>query len=91
MFFASVAPYFNATTTPISYNVTYTSAMASARSAGIGIVGFYTDITVQFSVNISTAFYTTSYARLTMQAYGDTVLLYYYVNWIVIGNSVNFA
>lgn len=83
---------FTAASVPLSFNITYNGAsITTAKSAGIGVVGFETNTTVDFSVNVSIAALTTSTCRLTLQAYGDTFLKRYSVNWIVVGNNIDFA
>lgn len=57
---------FSAASIPLSFNVTYSSPITSAKSAGIGVVGLYTGNTTDFSVNISVASFTTTTVRLTM-------------------------
>lgn len=86
----AAAPNFSAASIPLSFNITYSNSLATAKSAGIGIVGFDTEITNDFAVNISIASFTTTTCRITMQAYGDTVLFFYAINFIVTGN-INFA
>ena len=46
------SPYFNSSTVPVSYNISYSSALANTSyAAGIGIIGYGTFITNDFSLN----------------------------------------
>ena len=54
---------FVASTIPISYNMTYTSALSGTQSAGLGIVGFTTLQTLDMSMNASIVDFTATYIR----------------------------
>ena len=43
--------FYTSSDTPISFNISYTSALTGTTNAGIGIVGFETYITNDFSIN----------------------------------------
>jgi hypothetical protein len=82
---------FTASQTPISFLVTYSSALGSpARSAGVGIVGYTSSISRDFSPNVTIQNFTISTLRLTLRVYGDTSITYFSVNWIAVGNSAHF-
>jgi hypothetical protein len=44
---------FNAISTPLSYHISYSTPIINAKSAGVGIVGFESTISIDFSVNIT--------------------------------------
>lgn len=77
---------------PISYNITFAgSALTQTTSCGIGIVGFNTFITNDFSVNATIVNFLVNTMRITAQAFGDTIVSYFAVNYIAVGASVDFA
>jgi hypothetical protein len=78
-------------TTPPSYNISYSKALTSIKSAGIGIVGFNTSISLDFKINVTADYITNSTMRVTMRTFGDTVLCMLAINWIVVGNGFYFA
>ena len=46
-----VSAMFDASDVPISYNVTFTTALTGTTNAGIAITGFETYLTNDFSIN----------------------------------------
>ncbi len=83
--------FYNSSQTPISYYIVYSSVLTSTRSAGIGIVGFNTLITNDYSVNTTIENFTLYSLRVTAKVYGSTLLTFFSVNWIAVGNTVDFA
>ena len=80
--------YFSASDVPISYNISYTSALTNIpHAAGVGINGYGTYITNDFSVNTTIENFTSSWLRLTFKAYGDSQITYFAVDWIAIGSN----
>lgn len=70
----------------ISYNITYSNgALTQTQSCGIGIVGFQTFITNDFSVNTTIVNFLTANMRITGQTFDDTIVSYYSVNYIATG------
>lgn len=57
----------------------------------MGIVGFQSVIGWDWSMNTTVENFTTYSLRITARVYGDTALSFYAVNWIAIGNLVDFA
>lgn len=52
MYVDTSAPYFNASSVPLSYNISYSSALGNTSfAAGIGINGYQTYLTNDFSLN----------------------------------------
>lgn len=83
--------YYNSTRTPISYYIVYSNTISSTRSAGLGIVGFNTLITNDYSLNSTIENFTTYSLRITARVYGDTLLTYFSLNWIAVGNEINYC
>lgn len=83
--------FFRALDTPISYYIVYNRSISSTRSAGVGIVGFHSIISYDYSMNTTVENFTTYSLRLTARVYGDTVLSFYAVNWIAVGNIPDFV
>jgi hypothetical protein len=92
MYTSSIISPYNITQTPISYTVIYSNAITSgtARSAGVGIVGYDSNLSFDFSVNVTIQNFTSSQLRLTLRVYGDTALTFFSVNYIAIGNNALF-
>lgn len=77
--------------TAVSYNISYSSALSSGTAgSGLGLTGYYTYITNDFSVNTSITNYTSSWLRITAQVLDTTTVIYLSVNWIVTGDTVDF-
>lgn len=89
--FTSSSSFFRSIDTPISYFVVYSNVISSTRSAGVGIVGFKSVLGTDWSMNTTVENFTTYSLRLTVRVYNDTALSFYSVNWIAVGNLVDFA
>ena len=76
---------FVASTIPISYNMTYTSALSGTQSAGLGIVGFTTLQTLDMSMNASIVDFTATYIHIDARALDTTTVTYMAVHYIAIG------
>ena len=88
MYSASGGSYYSNSSVPISYNISYSSALGNtSASAGIGINGYSTYITNDFALNTTIENMTDSWLRITFNTYGDTLVTYFAVDWIVIGSS----
>lgn len=81
---------FTSSTIPISYNVTYAFTLNGVSSAGMGIVGFNTMQTLDFSMNASIVDYTTTYIHIAAKALDTTVITYLAVHYIVVGSPTYF-
>lgn len=80
----------NASSVVYSYNITYTSVITQTRSAGTGIVGIQTQLSNDFSVNVSIVNFLVDTMRLTAIPYDDTVVTYLLVNYIAVGDDTYF-
>lgn len=74
-----------AASVPISYNITYSNALSQTTSCGIGIVGFQTLLTNDFSVNVTIINFQVATMRITALALDDTIVTYLSVNYIAVG------
>ena len=77
---------------PVTYNISYTSALGSSTtlSSGIGIVGFNTALTNYFSVNVSITNFNIGYMFITAYALDDTIIADLSVNYIAVGSATYF-
>jgi hypothetical protein len=57
----------------------------------VGIVGINTVIGYDCAVNTTVENFTIYSLRITARVYGDTTLSFFAVNWIAIGNGIDFA
>lgn len=78
------------TSVPISYNISYTAALSQTTSCGIGIVGFDTYITNDFSVNVTIINFATTSMRITGMALDSCIISYLAVNYIAVGAQTYF-
>ena len=81
---------FTSSTIPISFNITYSFTLAGVSSAGIGIVGFDTLQTLDFSMNASIIDYTTTYIHVDARALDTTIVTYLAIHYIVVGTPTYF-
>ena len=83
---------FSSATIPISYNITYTPApLSSASAAGIGIVGYNTIQTLDFSLNASITSYGATYIHITARALDTTIVTFLAVHYIAVGGQNYFV
>ena len=83
---------FTSSTIPISYNITYTPAsLSSAQAAGIGIVGYTTLQTLDFSMNASITSFGASYIHITARALDTTIVSFMAVHYIAVGGQNYFV
>ena len=88
MYSSSNGSYYSNSSVPVSYNISYSSALGDASAAaGIGINGYNTYITNDLALNTTVENMTDSWLRITFNTYGDTLVTYFAVDWIVIGAS----
>jgi hypothetical protein len=81
---------FSSASVPISYNITYTAQLSATSSAGVGIVGYDTLQTNDFSINASISGFTTTYIHLTARALDTTIITYLSINFIAVGAQTYF-
>ena len=82
---------FASSTIPISYNMTYSTALSGTQSAGLGIVGFSTLQTLDMSMNASIVDFTATYIHIDARALDTTVVTYMAVHYIAIGAQTYFV
>jgi hypothetical protein len=70
---------------PPTFLITYTSAISATSSCGIGIVGFQTFTTNQFSVNTTITNFLNTGMTITAKALDDTAVTYLSINYIAVG------
>ena len=78
---------FTSATTPISYNISYTRTLTAPVSSGIGIVGFNTLQTLDFSMNASIVDATATYIYLVARSLDTTIVTYMTVHYIAVGSD----
>jgi hypothetical protein len=76
---------------PQTFLITFTSALTATTSCGIGIVGFQTYITNQFSVNTTITNFIITELTLTARALDDTAITYLSINYIAVGVKAYFV
>ena len=81
---------FSNSSIPISYNITYSSAISSAKYSGLGIVGFTAQMTNDFSVNASVDGFTLNYIYITANVMDSTIVNYFAVHYIAVGGNAYF-
>ena len=81
---------FTSSTIPISFNVTYSSPITATTSSGIGIVGFNTLQTLDFSMNASIVDYSTTIVHIAARSLDTTIVTYMAVHYIVVGAQTYF-
>lgn len=82
---------FSSASIPISFNVTYSTAISGVKSAGVGVLGFTSGISTSFSLNVTITNFAINSMMLTLAVMGDTTLTLLTVNWIAFGPKVDFA
>jgi hypothetical protein len=86
----TVGQQLNSSSIPVSYNISYTSPITQTTSCGIGIVGFKTFQTNDFSINITIVNFLVNSMRITAIAFDDTIVTYLAVNYIAVGSPAPF-